>query len=156
MKASRFVSLSLTFAISSGLLAGCGKSTESEVAENVESVITMEFKEMENFAEKPEDKIYEPYQHVFFYRYGTGQAEERIGGVITIPEGYEILQINNYNEWTSRGSETRGFDVWFINKEMVEVEAIYNEEEKHYEYCQPGKVINLEAEEENVLTKGGI
>lgn len=152
MKKSRFVSLSLTLAISIGLLTGCGKSTDAEVVEEAEPVVVMIQKELEIFENKPEDKIYEPYEHVFFYRYYTGNAENVMGGVITVPDGYEILQINNYNEYVSDGSESKGFDVWFTNNESVKVAAVYNERKEYYEYCQAGEVIITETELEDSMT----
>ena len=101
----------------------------------------------------PNSKIYEPYEHVFYLRYDTltqkNISKDVYGGQIVIPKGYEILEIENFNENFSNGSQTGGFDVWFINNKKVEVQPVYNEAIGGYDYSEPGKVIEMELEENN-------
>ena len=64
-----------------------------------------------------------------------------------IPEGYEILDIENFTEKYGYGSQTGGFDVWFINNQEVEVEPIYNATYETYDYSEPGRVTEVLKEE---------
>ena len=101
-------------------------------------------------AEKPEDQTFEPYEHVFYRRFELLDHDEYTGnisgGQVEIPEGYEILEIENYTEEKTRGSYTKGFDVWYINTEPVIAEATYNPNTQRYEYSTPGEVIQNETE----------
>ena len=102
--------------------------------------------------EVPEVVTYEPYEHVFYRRYNNltkdSYATEVFSGQIEIPEGYEILEINNYDEKLGNGSQTGGFDVWFINNQPVEVTPVYNPSVGGYDYSQPGQVIVITSAEE--------
>lgn len=95
-----------------------------------------------------DDVEFEPYTHVFYKRYSTSN-DLNIEGQVVIPEGYEILEIENFEHSLTRSSETRGFDVWFINNEPVKVSSTYNPDTEQYEYCTPGEVIEIESENMN-------
>lgn len=62
-----------------------------------------------------------------------------------IPEGYDVYEIFSYE----KEGNTKGYDIWFINTEPVEVHATYNELYNNYGYYTFGEVI----EEEKVLEK---
>ena len=143
MKKTRVVSLLLASSIALSLLTGC---TQTQKVEKEPTEIT-------TVAEQtvPEPKRYEPYDHFFFVRYNivsgnNHYAEQISGGQIERPDGYEILDIENWNMTKYKSSQTGGFDVWFVNYMPVEVEPVYNEATGTYDYSQPGKVIDLEEE----------
>jgi len=150
MKKRKIISVGLALLLSTGLLTGCGKTNTTPVTDTkpspaLEQAIVHE--------EKVENRVYEPFEHVFFKRYYNGYntvglSEKVSGGQIEIPEGYEILEIENFNELIAHGSQTAGFDVWFINKKTVEVTAVYNEVFGYYDYSEPGKVLEQEITEE--------
>lgn len=154
MKKRKIISVGAALLLSAGLLAGCGKTGATPVTD------TKTTPEMEQIAieeqVKPENKTYAPYEHVIFKRYILNNAyvEEIYGGQVIIPEGYEILEIESVTKKSGYGSRTAGFDVWFINTKPVEAEAVYNQSFEYYDYSEPGKVIELELQEESpTLTK---
>ena len=89
---------------------------------------------------------------MYFERYYLGRtiyAENITGGSVSIPEGYSVYDIENFNEESGRGSQTGGYDVWFINDVPVEVEKVYNEIADIYDYSEPGTPV-LEKSEDSV------
>lgn len=111
----------------------------------------LDAKEKQEQSEKPSNQEFEPYEHVFYRRYellnpSKDDTSSITEGQVEIPEGYEILEIENYTDTKGRGSVTRGFDVWFTNTETVTAEATYNEVTRQYEYSTPGKVVNSKEE----------
>ena len=140
------VSLCLALGIT---LSGC--STGGTVVENTKQKPVVEQVAMQE-VQVPANKVYEPYEHVFYLRYDNlteeKYSEKVYGGQIVIPEGYEILEIENFNEYIGYGSQTRGFDVWFINNKKVEAKAVFNEATGAFDYSEPGTVIEEELVEE--------
>ena len=64
----------------------------------------------------------------FFERHyltSSVDAQDITGGSISIPEGYSVYDIENFTRKYSYGSETGGYDVWFINDVPVEVEVFF-------------------------------
>ena len=152
MKKGKVVSLLLTTALAATLLTGCGK-TGTEIAGETKTKPAMEqVAVVEQVV--PEKKVYQPYEHVYFQRfYNDTYTEDIYGGQIIIPEGYEILEIENVIKKAGYGSRTAGFDVWFINTKTVEVEPVYNGAYGYYDYSQAGTVLEQELEEENPSLK---
>ena len=145
----RIVSILLATTLGATALTGCSSTSSEKVAETkqspaMEQVVAVEKTVIEN-------KTYDAYEHVFYKRYDTrtekGYSENVYGGQIEIPYGYEILDIENFNEKIGYGSQTRGFDVWFINNKPVEVKAVYNPAIDGYDYSEPGTVIEKDLEE---------
>lgn len=164
----RIVSLALASMISMGMLTGCGASdtqaeisSESEVKEEVREIAEANVHYFEQFYEVPEARIFEPGTHVIFIRYNyAGSAENFTSGRVDIPEGYEIINIENYTERDGYGSETGGVDIWYINTETVLVEPVYKNEIRigysrngYYDYSLPGTVIEKEQNDEMILNK---
>ena len=142
--------LAVSLCLALGLtLSGCG--TGGTVTENAKQQPAVEQIALEE-VRVPANKVYAPYEHVFYLRYDCltekKYSEKVFGGQIVVPEGYEILEIENFNEYVGYGSQTRGFDVWFINNKTVEAHAVYNEATKGYDYSEPGTVIEDELVEE--------
>ncbi len=146
-KSATAISLCLALGLS---LSGCG--TGSTVTENQKQKPAVEQVAVEE-VQAPKSRTYEPYEHVFYLRYDNltneRYSENVYGGQIVIPEGYEILEIENFNEDIGYGSQTKGFDVWFINTKKVEVQPVYNEATGAYDYSEAGTVIEEELVEEN-------
>lgn len=168
MEKRKVVSLGLASMISIGLLAGCGAkdvqaevSIDPEVQENIKEIIETDVHYFEQFYEAPEAKTFEPGEHVIFIRYNyVGTAENFTSGRVDIPEGYEILNIENYTEKDGYGSQTSGVDIWYINTETVLVEPVFKNEIRidysrngYYDYSMPGQVIEKELDEDVKLTK---
>ncbi|MDE5888507.1 MAG: hypothetical protein K2H20_00635 [Bacilli bacterium] len=164
----RIVSLALSGMISMGMLAGCGAkdvqaevSTEPEVIEEVREIVEANECYFEQYYEVPEARTFEPGEHVIFIRYNyVGSAGNFTSGRVDVPEGYTILNIENYTERDGYGSQTSGVDVWFINNEIVLVEPVYKNEIRndnsrrgYYDYSLPGKVIEKEQTDNMKLTK---
>lgn len=163
----RIISLALASMISMGLLTGCGeKDTQAEEVESSQSIVTSETNIAENDINKldsydvePEIKTFESGEHVFMIRYnymdelGYDNAKAVDSASISVPEGYKVLDVENYISLGGKigTSQTYGVDVWFINNESVEVEPVFNEAFNSYDYSRPGKVITKE--EEFKLTK---
>lgn len=164
----RVVSLALAGMISMGLLSGCGSkdtqaevSNNAEVVEDVKEIVEVDEKYyFEQYYEVPEAKVFEPGEHVFFIRYNYSTAPERVtSGRVDVPEGYEILEIENYTEHVGYGSQSSGVDIWYINNETVVVEPVYKKNEIRrdssrygfYDYANFGTVIKKD--EDVKLTK---
>lgn len=181
MEKRRLVSLVLALTLSTGLLAGCDKQTQAHVSGDPDTVVITDREaylasnateeevlvvddktnRIDSFEEVPESKEYEAGEHLIMIRYdlldelGYSNAESINSVSISIPEGYEILSIENFIGLGSKigTGQTYGVDVWYINNEKVLVDPVYNEALKHYDYSQPGTVIELE--EDNVLEDNG-
>ena len=70
------------------------------------------------FETKWEHKKNRYNEDVSFKRYylgGTIYAEDITGSSISIPEGYSVYDIENFNQEYGRASQTGGYDVWFLN-----------------------------------------
>ena len=98
-----------------------------------------------------EKQIFEPYEHVFFVRYNelSLDSEDTIGASVEIPDGYEILSIEQFYKSSYSTTPTGGYDIWYTNNETVEVEAVYNKSFGRNDFSQFGKVIENEDLKEN-------
>ena len=77
----------------------------------------------------------------FFERYyltSSVNSQDIAGGSVSIPEGYSVYDIENFTCPYRYGSETGGYDVWFLNDVPVEAEKVYNEVLEIYDYSEPG------------------
>lgn len=152
MKKSKktLMAIALASVIGVSSLTGC---TEAAIEENqIESTVMEDEPVEEEPVEEeqiPEVRVFEPYTHVFFVRtYNEPDTSTITGGQVEIPEGYEILDIENWAERSGYGSRTPGYDVWFINTKTVEASLVYNEPLDIYDYSQPGTVIEMTNEED--------
>lgn len=102
-----------------------------------------------NEEEQLEKKTFDPYEHIFWKRYHIFVDNQ---GQIIIPEGYEILNIVDYNKYYEMASGTGGFVVFFINNKPVEVTPVYNDYIDDYDYSEPGIVIEKETTNETEKT----
>ena len=157
MEKRKVISLVLVLAMSTGLMTGCGNSTQTDVVEDTQSVVETiapsvvdkDTNRVDAYEKMPEVKVFEPGEHVFMIRYNllVGSSSKRATSInsasITLPDGYEILEIENYTSISvdQNKAQTYGVDVWYINNEKVVVEPVYNEAFKFYDYSQPGSVI---------------
>ena len=143
MEKRKIGALLLSMGIATTLLSGCTTEQKNEILAETKQAATMETTEVVEEQKKVEKKTFAAGQHVFFKRYYSNKkySEDILGGQIIIPEGYEILDIENFTEKWGYGSQTGGFDVWFINNQEVEAEPIYNATFESYDYSEPGKVI---------------
>ena len=115
MNKRRIISLALALAISTGLLSGCANQTQADVSEDtvVMDVVQTETKNevsvvddstytIDNFDEVPESKEFDAGEHVFMIRYdildelGYRNSESVNSLSITVPEGYSILNMENF------------------------------------------------------------
>lgn len=150
--------LALTLGLLVSTLGTSGLTSCTSKNQNESNVVEQSYES----AEELDTKVFEPYTHVYFKRYDLLKhdmfsnkifSKDVISGQIEIPEGYEILEIENFDELINRGSQTRGFDVWFINNTTVEVNPTYNSFYEKYDYSEPGRVIQLEDSEVKVKEK---
>lgn len=169
MKKRKVLSLVLALAMSTGLMTGCGNSTQTNVVEDTQSIIATtepvvvdkETNRIDAYEEMPEVKVFEPGEHVFMIRYnlidelGYTSSKGINSASITVPEGYEVLDLENFTALGNKvgTGQTYGVDVWYINNECVEVTPVYNEAFETYDYSQPGKVIEPTITDDNGLTK---
>lgn len=150
-------------------LTGCLGKRKEEADENretsrVEAPQTEEifnsnqaYEQLQLEVKEGETRTFEPYQHLFFVRVDLflntdeSHAEKFNGGSINIPEGYKVLTIENFNEREGKkGSQTRGYDIWFTNEVPVEVTAIYNEKLKKYDFSHFGLPVEEKENEETI------
>lgn len=140
-------------------LTSCGVSLNGDVNNN--NIVTNEQLEEERNSkialntivddvDANDKKIFAPYEHVFHIRYEV--SSYIVGNSISIPEGYEVLQINNLFEG-NRGVDTIGYDIWFTNKIEVEVEAVYNENLGKWDYSNFGIVVEKDNTNESSSQK---
>lgn len=161
-----FISLALASMISVGLLTGCSaKDTQAKISSEIDTQDGVKQIEdiyyFEQYDEVPETKIFEPGQHVIFMRYNyTGFAYDFKGGSVAVPEGYMIMDIENYTYKIGNGSQTRGADIWYVNTETVLVQPVYKDDLQHggtgrgyYDYSLPGTVIENDKDNEMKLVK---
>ncbi len=169
MEKRKVISLVLALAMSTGLMTGCGSSTQTDVVEDTQSivettkpaVVDTETHRVDAYEEMPEVKVFEPGEHVFMIRYnlldelGYSSSKGVNSASISVPEGYEVLDLENYICLGGKigTNQTYGVDVWFINNETVEVSPVYNKAFETYDYSQPGKVVEHTVSEENSLGK---
>lgn len=168
MEKKKVVSVALVGMLSMGILSGCGiadtqaeVSKDAEIQEEVREIITVGENALEQYKEVPEAKTFEPGEHIFFIRYLYGTNPSYISsGNIVVPDGYSVMEIENFTERDGYGSRTNGVDVWFINTETVLVEPVYKEEYSYlfkehgyFDYSHPGVVLDLELNDEMTLTK---
>ncbi len=157
----RIVSSALAVMLTTGLLSGCGVSdTNATVTEEpTESVVinSQEFDEsatlgIDKYETEPESRVYQEYEHLFMVRYNLddaqyqGSIEDITGTSVPIPEGYEVVSIENFNSLGGKigTTKTYGFDIWYTNVVPVEVAPVYNEIFQAYDFSHPGKVIDKE------------
>lgn len=134
-------------------------SSEVDTPDGVKQIEDIYY--FEQYNEVPEAKTFEPGQHVIFMRYNyTGIAADFKGGSVKVPEGYEIMDIENYTNKIGASSQTRGADVWYVNTETVLVEPVYKDELQHggtergyYDYSSFGTVIEKDKDNEMKLVK---
>jgi hypothetical protein len=174
MEKKRVVSLVLALALSTGLLSGCSSKTQTDISDetiamgNVQNEEKVDIPVVDNttyridsFEEVPESKEFDAGEHVFMIRYdlidelGYQNAESINSLSLTVPEGYSILNMENFIGLGGKigTCQTYGVDVWYINNEKVLVDPVYNESLEHYDYSQPGKVIEYSKTDENGLNK---
>jgi hypothetical protein len=155
MRKNKVTSLLLATAIAATLLTGCATSEQvvtQEAVEKARSTTSSDF--VVSSKEELEPKVYQPYEHVFMIRHYCGKYAESISSIqISVPEGYEVVSIQNFSESEYKSSQTGGFDVWFVNTKTVEVTPVYNETFGYFDYSGPGTVIEeLEEETNKTLT----
>ena len=159
-KVKRIIAKGLLLAMCGLPVTGCGKKNENtamvngvHVDINKESYISIDY-----YLEDPGDKIYDVGEH-YFYAYDnrpsdrTPDAEGSL--VINVPEGYEVYSFETLR--TYYGHDT--VKVTFVNVEPVYVESVKHEDRDsnlgriyyYWDYCYPGKVIELN--KENSLIK---
>ena len=178
MEKKKIISLTLALALSTGLLSGCSNKTQAHVSGDPSAIVVTDREQylasneieresslmdnqIDSFDKSPGSKEFDVGEHVFMVRYSylesfnysRSQNIDRLS--ITVPEGYEILSIENFSGqgYKLGTDQTYGTDVWYINNEKVLVQPIYNETFEHYDYSQPGVVIELTENEEKILGK---
>lgn len=168
MNVKKLAIYSIVGAISLSELTGClRKNSERENSDNayIEVPKTEEaifnsnqaLNQIQLEVKEGETRTFESYQHLFFIRVdllsdaSVYNAENINGGSINIPDGYQVLTIENFTEVDRNASQTRGYDIWFTNEVAVEVTAIYNESTKKYDYSHFGLPLT-EKENENEET----
>ena len=143
------------FVLSTSTLASCG-SNDRQIAEEDKNNYRVKHEQNSNAVEG-DKKVFEPYQHLFYVRNSTSNVEysEKVtGGSVNIPEGYTVLDIENFTELSGYGSQTGGYDIWYTNTKTVEVSAVYNESIDGYDYSHFGTVIEDEkTREEDIKEK---
>ena len=131
-------------------LTGCKKKTTEETISIIETL------------EKPAPQTFKPHEHiyierkVYIFRPNDKYQEflEEKSMQIEVPEGYEKTGEEYIVDRDSFGNpDTIIIDIWFTNTKTVEAEAVYNPRKKEYEYSQPGKVIELEKEDNTKTLK---
>lgn len=122
--------------------------------ENIEEKIKSALEQIEENTQKETTKTFEPYEHIFFVRVNLltekSSARKITGGNIIVPEGYTVLEIENFSDRDSYGSQTEGYDIWFTNKVPVLVESIFNESLEKYDFSNFGTPIIDTKEKEKI------
>ena len=90
----------------------------------------------------------------FFDELGYYNAESVNSLSISVPDGYQVLNIENFNGLGGKigTGQTYGVDIWYINNEKVLVDPVYNDSLEHYDYSQPGYLL-LEKDESEKKVK---
>ena len=130
-------------------LTGC-----EEEYDNTKAVVVETPKNLLDYrVEKPMfSKLFQPGEHVFYKRYYmpirkgnniyNNQASLVEQGSLEVPEGYSVLSINSVSLGvSSKYNEYDAIDVWFVNKELVSVEAVFNKDTNCYDYSDFGIVM---------------
>ncbi len=164
MNNKKVKSLVAAIVIGTTLLTGCS-SDKAPVVEDTAAMetteptisVTVGTNRIDIFEEQPEAKEFEAGEHIYMSRYHVRRSigVENVSGVsITVPEGYQVLDFENYISLGGKigTQQTYGVDVWFINDEKVLVKPVFNEGLGAYDYSQAGTVI-LEEKVEKELTK---
>lgn len=100
-------------------------------------------------AKEGDVKVFEPYEHLFYVRY---EIYSDYGNSISIPDGYEVFEINNRTDEMENDSYTENY-IWFTNKEKVKVEAVYNKNLVKWDYSNFGTVIENDKSSEKFTEK---
>ena len=154
MRKNKVTSLLLATAMAATLLTGCASTQEpisQEAVEQARSTTSSEF--VVSSREELAPKVYQPYEHVFMVRHYCGMSAENLSSIqIAVPEGYEVLTVQNFSETEYKTTQTGGFDIWFVNTKTVEVTPVYNETCEYFDYSGPGTVIEEELVEEDTKT----
>ena len=162
----KLVTYSTISTLSLACITGClNKSSNDEKNVRIEKTTEEEnnvtaIKELEENVKKEDKKIFAPYKHLFYVRFDNLKSgndgmhittsEDITGGAVSIPDGYDVFEIENFSSRIGRGSQTQGYDVWYMNTTPVEVEAVYNQSLKKYDYSHFGTMIE---EKENSSSK---
>ncbi len=147
MQKDKILKTAVALTLGSTLLTACA-SQESKQEENTETGIVSELYQGVEIGDK---QVFEPYEHLFYIRYRELEFLDdgtEIKGNIVIPDGYEVLQIEQYNEPSYSTSRTAGYDVWYTNNKTVEVEAVYNEAYGRNDFSTFGKVVEKDNTQE--------
>ena len=166
MNKGKVISLVLVLAMSTGLMTGCGNSTQTDVVDDTKSIVeqvvrSKDINRVDAYEEMPDVKFFEPGEHVFMIRYNFldelvyPSAKGVNSASISVPEGYEILDIENFTGLGKKvgTGQIYGVDVWYINNDYVEVAPVLNEAFGTYDYSQPGKVVGNVVQNQNELGK---
>ena len=130
-------------------LVGCSQPQEEskQTEEKVEKSYDLN-KNYDTIMNADEDvKIFKPYEHYISVRVDQTYtyAEEIKGNVINnIPEGYEVYTIYPFTENIGCGSQTGGYEIWFVNNESVKVSLKYSETNDNYGYYTFGEIVQKE------------
>ena len=131
------VLLTCTIAGASFMVNGCS-TNENNLENEGFAVYTLDGEHQEG-----DTKIFEPNQHIITFSFPAMPNDQQIN----CPEGYELDQVyftyNGNNGYTNRAV--------FMNTQMVEAVASYNENTKTVEFWQPGTPIQMDLENENNL-----
>ena len=147
MQKDKIIKTAVALTLGSTLLTACSVE-KNEPEENISNDMISELYQGVEVGDK---QVFEPYEHLFYVRYHEMEYLEEtteIKGSIAIPEGYEILQIDQYREPSYSTNRTAGYDVWYTNNKTVEVEAVYNEAYGRNDFSAFGKVVEKDNTQE--------
>ena len=161
-KIQKTIAQSLIIAMCGFPITGCSNKDENiafvngvHVNANNDSYINIDY-----FLEDPGDKIFDVREH-YFYAYDYRPSERTPEGegsfVLNVPEGYEVYNYETLSYYYSSDI----IKVTFVNTKPVYVESVKHEDrddnlgKKYYywDYCYPGKTLELDMEEPSVNTK---
>ena len=158
IKSKRLLAKGLIIAMCALPTVGCGKKDDNTKYVNGIHINVSEesYIDIDYYLEDPGAKIYDIGEH-YFYTYDTRPSSRTPYAegslVINVPEGYEV-----YNYETLSYYRTKDVvKVTFVNTEPVYVESVKHEDRDdaglgniyyYWDYCYPGKIIELENEEE--------
>ena len=149
MSKKKIAALLAALMVTLSCLSACSNQNETNKKGSNAVIATAQAEKVEE--QKPVTKVFEPGKHVYKkrYTYSYGFSTDKR---VNVPDGYEILFIENYIVQGGTSSYTEGFDVWFINTETVEATQSsrhigYKNGKKNYVYdfYEPGVVIEKEA-----------
>ena len=138
MKKNNVIATALALAIGTTMLTACNNEAEVTNEEDQTNLFT----DLYMGVNEGDVYTFEPYEQLFFIRYSEEgvKARDTKGGSVEIPDGYEVVAVEQFFEPVYNSPQTRGYDVWYTNNQTVEVKAIYNEAYGRYDFSQFGKV----------------